>query len=90
MLGELDLTRRALAQREAELAAGVPITKRSDEEQHLLDRLETALASGMQAVGGQAAALYVLDEETTELKLRACVGLPPSRLPGVVKYMTPR
>ncbi len=80
VLGELDLTRRALAQREAELAAGVPITKRSDEEQHLLDRLETALASGMQAVGGQGAALYVLDENTSELKLRACVGLPPSRL----------
>lgn len=80
LLGELDRTRHALWEREAELAAGVPIARRDDEEAHLALRLEAALAAGCDSVGGQAAALYLLDETTSQLKLRACVGLPSSKL----------
>ena len=72
-------TRRALWHREAELAAGVPVTMHPDEQQHLAARLEAVLKAGAQAVGCQAAAAYLLDEASRHLKLRACWGLPKSR-----------
>lgn len=80
LLGELDETRHALWKREAELAAGVPIAARQDEEAHLAFRLESILQGGAEAVSCQAAAMYLLDDATTQLKLRACWGLPKERL----------
>ncbi len=80
MLGELLHTRRALWHREAELAAGVPVVPHTDEQGHLAARLEAVLQGGAEAVGCQAAALYLLDEATTQLKLRSCWGLPLDRL----------
>jgi sigma-B regulation protein RsbU (phosphoserine phosphatase) len=80
VLGDLERTRAALREREAELAAGVPIAVRSDETQHLAERLEASLQAGVEAIGATAAALYVLDEGTSELKLRAAFNLPGSRL----------
>lgn len=76
---ELQQTRHALWQREAELAAGVPVSSRNDEEAHLAERLEAVLKGGAEAVGGKAAALYLLDEATSHLKLRASWGLPRDR-----------
>lgn len=80
MLSQQNKLRRALWQREAELAAGVPIANRGDEKQHLAERLATVLQSGAEAVGCSAAGLYLLDEATTSLKLRASYGLPTERL----------
>ena len=80
LLGELLQTRRALWQREAELAAGVPLVPHREEEKHLAARLEAVLRAGAEAVGGDAIALYLLDEATTELKLRCSWGLPFDRL----------
>jgi serine phosphatase RsbU (regulator of sigma subunit) len=80
MLGELLQTRYALWQREAELAAGIPLVPHREEEKHLAARLEAVLKGGAEAVGCVAAALYLLDEGTTELKLRSCWGLPFDRL----------
>ncbi len=77
---ELARTRRALWQREAELAAGVPVATRSDEEQHLAARLEASIAAGAEAIDCQAAGLYLLDAGTSELKLRSSYGLPRTRL----------
>lgn len=79
LLQELHQTRCALWQREAELAVGVPVTPHPDEHTHLAERLETVLKAGAQAVGCQAAAIYLLDDSTRQLKLRACWGLPKSR-----------
>jgi serine phosphatase RsbU (regulator of sigma subunit) len=79
LLRELGATRRALWLREAELAAGVPIAPRDDEELHLAERLESVLKVGAQAVDCQAAAAYLLDDATKQLKLRSCWGLPKSR-----------
>jgi phosphoserine phosphatase RsbU/P len=73
-------TRYALWRREAELAAGVPLVPHREEEKHLAARLEAVLKGGAEAVGCVAAALYLLDEGTTELKLRSCWGLPFDRL----------
>ena len=79
MVRELERTRRALREREAELAAGVPITARPDEQQHLARRLEAILQSGGRALGCQGAALYLLDDTAQQLKLRACWGLKSRR-----------
>ena len=79
VLHELFETRHALWQREAELAAGVPITAHGDEESHLAERLEAVLKVAAQAVDCQASAAYLLDEATRKLKLRSCWGLPKSR-----------
>lgn len=80
VLQELQKTQHALWQREAELAAGVPIAARSNEKQHLAQRLEQVLQSGTEAVGCVAAGLYLLDDATANLKLRASYGLPEERL----------
>src|SRR5439155_8666429 len=56
-LGELNRLRHAVWQREAELAAGVPVTAKNDDEQHLAERLEAVLKAGAEAVGCQAAGL---------------------------------
>jgi len=79
-LGELNRLRYAVFEREAELAAGVPVSIRPDEEPHLAERLEAVIKSGAEAVGGQAAGLYLLDEQTSHLKLRAAWNLPQERL----------
>ena len=80
LVSEINRLRHALWQREAELAAGVPVASRPNEEPHLAERLESVIKGGVEAVGCQAAGLYLLDETTSELKLRASVGLPQQRL----------
>ena len=80
VLHELHSTRNALWQREAELAASVPVVPRTDESEHLALRLEAVLRSGVDAVQCHAAALYLLDDATSQLKLRAAWGLPPQSL----------
>jgi len=80
MLGEILMLRRAVFEREAELAAGVPLVAKRDEPEHLATRLQAVLRGGAMAVGCDAAALYLLDEATSKLKLRSCWGLPLDRL----------
>ncbi len=80
LLWELQRTRIALWEREAELAASVPVRARRDEESHLAIRLEAILRSGAESIGVQAAAAYLLDDATSELKLRSSWGLPKQRL----------
>jgi serine phosphatase RsbU (regulator of sigma subunit) len=80
VLGEMNRLGHAIWQREAELAAGVPVAARHGEEAHLADRLEAVLKGGTEAVGATAAGLYLLDEATSSLKLRAAFGLPQERL----------
>lgn len=72
--------RTALWQREAELATAVPVLARSDESQQLARRLQTIVRSAADALRCPAAALYLLDDATTELKLRCAWGLPPQQL----------
>lgn len=79
LLEELLQSQAALGEREAELAIRVPVTSHPDEPAHLAERLESVLKACSHAVGCQAAAVYLLDESTRTLKLRACWGLPKSR-----------
>lgn len=69
----------ALWQREAELAAGIPVTLQPADRQKLARQLESVLRGGAQAIDCQAAALYLLDDATSHLKLRAGWKLPRSR-----------
>lgn len=80
LLTELESWRTAVWEREAELAAAVPVVSRSDESEHLAARLESILASGAKVIDCQAAAIYILDDATSELKLRAGWGLPRKKL----------
>lgn len=80
LLNAYRAAQRSLCQREAELAAGVPVVERADEKQHLAARLMAVLQSGAEAVGCCAAGLYLLDTDTTVLKLRASWNLPTERL----------
>ena len=80
LLDTLHATETALWRREAELAAGVPVSQRPDEPSHLADRLTATLRSATERIGGVAAGVYMLDEGTSELKLRASWKLPAERL----------
>ncbi|MHC4407118.1 MAG: GAF domain-containing protein, partial [Planctomycetota bacterium] len=80
IVGELLETRHALWQREADLAAGVPLVPHPNAAGHLASRLQAVLKGGAEAVDCHAAALYLLDEATTSLKLRSSWGLPQARL----------
>ncbi len=80
LVNELLETRHALWLCEAELATGVPVVARPEERRHLAARLQAVLRGGAEAVGCHAAALYLLDEGTSELRLRSSWGLPPQRL----------
>lgn len=80
LLSEMNQVKHALWKREAELAAGVPVAVRPDEQAHLAERLQSVLQGGAEAVHCDAAALYLLDESTSSLKLRAMWGLPQEKL----------
>lgn len=80
LLGESLRMEHALWQREAELATAVPVVPASNEREHLASRLQAVLKGAAEAVGCQAAALYLLDEATSQLKIRSCWGLPRTRL----------
>jgi len=80
LVDQLQHSLNTVWQREAELAAGIPVCERTDEDEHLANRLESVLKAGANSVGCAAAALYLLDDATSELKLRACWGMPTSRL----------
>ncbi|QDU25290.1 Stage II sporulation protein E (SpoIIE) [Anatilimnocola aggregata] len=80
LLSESNRLKYGLWQREAELAAGVPVAVRPNEQQHLAERLQCVLQGGAEAIHCEAAALYLLDETTSSLKLRAMWGLPQTKL----------
>jgi serine phosphatase RsbU (regulator of sigma subunit) len=80
LLGEAISLEHALWCREAELATAVPMVPAADEGRQLAEQLEAVLKGGAEALGCQAAGLYLLDDATSELKLRACWGLPRGRL----------
>ena len=80
LLGEVAEARHALWQREAELAAGIPVAARPAEPEVLAERLDGILRGGCEALECRAAGLYLLDQGTTELKLRAAWGLARFKL----------
>jgi hypothetical protein len=80
LFGQLTAARRIIRHRDAELAAGVPVIARAEQSEQLAQLLESVLRAGAEACECQAAAIYILDDATTSLKLRASFGLPIERL----------
>lgn len=80
MLNELAEARDALWHREAELATAAAMTSHRCSRSQLAATLEAVLKAGAEATDCAAAALYLLDDATTHLKLRSCWGLPFDRL----------
>lgn len=80
VLDELRTAYRVLQHREAELAAGVPVVPQQQSAGHLSMRMEHLLRGLTELVDASAAGVYLLDEATSHLKLRAAWGLPPGRL----------
>lgn len=77
---ELQSARRALVNREAELAAGVPVVTHPSEREHLAVRLKAILRDAARALGCHAAGVYLLDGDNLRLKLRAGWRIPRERL----------
>lgn len=75
----IDRTESVLRDREAELSTIIAVSNHAAPSRELAARLESVLESTSRTLGALAAALYLLDEDTTELKLRACYGLPKAR-----------
>lgn len=72
LANRLHKAERALWEREAELAVGIPVTAYPEiEKSHIAERLEAILRCGVEAVNCTAGALYLLDEATTQLKIRS-------------------
>lgn len=68
----------ALRASEAELATAIPVVSRPDAQ--LADQLEATLRGAAELTQSEAAGLYLLDDATTQLNLRASWGLDPSTL----------
>ena len=82
LIAEIQRAQTAVWQRDAELAAGIPVTIGPEDRYKLATRLESVLTGGAKAIGCQAAALYLLDDATSHLKLRAAWQLPSSYRPA--------
>jgi len=77
---QLKETRAALRRQEIELAVRAAVIVGSEDQNQLADRIETTLAMAATACGCDAAAMYMLDDDTQFLKARATIGLPHERL----------
>ena len=81
LVQQLHEAQRALWQREAELMTAIPLVVRPDKEPNqLAARFESILKCGAEALHCHAAAIYILDDDTRHLKMRAHFGLKHSRL----------
>jgi serine phosphatase RsbU (regulator of sigma subunit) len=69
-----------LRQREAELATVIPVVLRQGGGDELARRLEAVLRDAAAMLNCFAAAVYMLDDDTSQLKLRVGWGLPTERL----------
>ena len=77
---ELQRNREAMRRQEMELASRAPIMAADCDRARIADRIEKTLADVAAACRCDAAAIYLLDEETEFLKARAVFGLPTQRL----------
>ncbi len=80
LVARLELAEETVRRQEGELATAVGVRSHGDRGRETADRLESILDSVARSVGAVAGALYLLDEDTSALKMRACIGLPKNRL----------
>ncbi len=80
LVARLERAENAVREQQASLATDVAVTRNKDEGKEIADRLESILASSCTSIKATAAAIYILDDQTSELKMRACWNLPVDRL----------
>ncbi len=80
MADELRRNREAMRRQEMELASRAPILTSDNDRAQMADQIEQTLADAAAACRCDAAAIYMLDEETQYLKARVVHGLPEDRL----------
>lgn len=80
LVKDLKTTERVVERQEAQMATSVGVSIRKDEGELLTDRLRESLKRAVEQTGSDAAALYLLDDTTSQLKMRCCEGLPTAAL----------
>lgn len=80
LIESLKDAKHAIRGQAAELGARASLIARPDARATLADRLEAILADAAIACGCTSAGLYLLDDDTTELAIRAVHGLPVTKL----------
>jgi sigma-B regulation protein RsbU (phosphoserine phosphatase) len=87
LLTQIQMLVQALAEaeatierQEAQLAASMGVSLRCDESEALAGKLQETLHRATMQTASDASALYLLDESTSELKMRSCWGLHTSAL----------
>jgi phosphoserine phosphatase RsbU/P len=80
LLQRLDEAEATIARQEAQLASSLGVSIRQDESELLASRMVESLHRAVEQTGSDAAALYLLDDSTSTLKMRCCWGLPAAAL----------
>lgn len=80
LVDRLDRAEETVRRQEAELATTLGVASHSDRQRETADRLEAVLESVCRSIGAVAGAIYVLDDDTSSLKMRSSIGLPRNRL----------
>jgi phosphoserine phosphatase RsbU/P len=80
LVNRLESAEETIRRQEAELATSVGVSWKSEEQDEIADRLEAILTSCNNGLKTDASALYILDENTSSLKMRVASGLSPTRL----------
>ncbi len=76
LVQQLRVAEDAIMLQETQLAASVGVTIRKDEAELLTSRLMETLCRAAEQTASDAAAIYLLDDATSQLKMRCCHGLP--------------
>ncbi|QDV23908.1 PP2C family protein-serine/threonine phosphatase [Aureliella helgolandensis] len=89
MVQGIDRAEKTIAAQEAQLSKSLGVSIRKDEAELLASRLQESLHRAALKTGSDAAALYLLDDTTSQLKMRSSWGMasgslskPPRELRG--------
>lgn len=80
LVQKLEAAEKTIERQEAQLATQLGVSIRQDESEVLVSRLQESLERCVELTGSDAAAVYLLDESTSDLKMRCCWGLGSSAL----------
>lgn len=80
LIARAEAAESMVAHQEAQLATSLGVSIRPDESEILASRLAESLHRAAELTSSDAAAIYLLDDTTSELKMRSCWGLPTSAL----------
>lgn len=80
LLSRFATAQQALAECAAELATAIPVVGTRSSNREFAEHLEEVLRAGALGLGCQAAGLWLLDDATSQLSLRAAWNLPADRM----------